>query len=162
MSKRSAGASAIIRSLNNTSAKSSVPVFRAGDAVKVHARIVEGNKERIQIFQGVVISRKGRNGPNATFTVRKVSYNVGVERIFLLHSPRIDKIEVLNSGVVRRAKLFYLRDIKGKAGKIRSKLLESVGAEVLTGGEVGSEANAESTQETEAAETEAGAESTAA
>lgn len=147
MGKRSAGAAAILKSLNNTSAKSSVPVFRAGDSVKVHARIVEGNKERIQIFQGVVISRKGRNGPNATFTVRKVSYNVGVERIFLLHSPRIDKIEVLNSGIVRRAKLFYLRDIKGKAGKIRSKLLQSVGAEVLTGGAIGAEqASAESTE----------------
>ena len=152
MGKRSAGAAAILKSLNNSNAKSSVPVFRAGDAVKVHARIVEGNKERIQIFQGVVICRKGRNGPTATFTVRKVSYNVGVERVFLLHSPRIDKIEVLNSGIVRRAKLFYLRDIKGKAGKIRSKLLQSVGAEVLTGGSIGAEAEGAESADSESTE----------
>ena len=132
MGKRSAGAAAILKSLNTSSAKASVPTFRAGDSVKVHARIVEGTKERIQIFQGVVISRKGRNSPNATFTVRKVSYNVGVERVFLLHSPRIDKIEVLNSGIVRRAKLFYLRGVKGKAGKIRSKIIQNVGEEVIT------------------------------
>lgn len=137
MGKRSAGAAAIIKSLDNKSTKASVPVFRAGDAVKVHARIVEGSKERIQIFQGIVISRKGRNGPSATFTVRKVSYNVGVERVFMLHSPRIDKIEVLNSGIVRRAKLFYLRDVKGKSGKIRSKILQGAGAEVATGGAIG-------------------------
>lgn len=134
MAKRSAGATAILKSIKTTSktgSKSRIPTFRPGDSVKVHARIVEGSKERVQVFQGVVISRKGRNGPNATFTVRKVSYNVGVERIFLLHSPRIEKIEVLNSGIVRRAKLFYLRDVKGKAGKIRSKLLQTVGGEVL-------------------------------
>ena len=106
-----------------TPSKSDVPSFRVGDTVKVHARIVEGNKERVQVFQGVVIRRRGRTQPAATFTVRKISYNVGVERTFLIHSPRIDKIEVITRGVVRRAKLFYLRDTVGKAGKIRSRLM---------------------------------------
>ena len=108
-----------------TPMKSDVPSFRVGDTVKVHARIVEGNKERVQVFQGVVIRRRGRMQPAATFTVRKISYTVGVERTFLIHSPRIDKIEVVIRGVVRRAKLFYLRDTVGKASKIRSRLMTS-------------------------------------
>ena len=120
----------LITSLGNIPVKTDVPAFRPGDTVKVHARIVEGTKERVQVFQGVVIRRKKGNQPNATFTVRKVSYNVGVERTFLLHSPRIEKIEVLSRGIVRRAKLFYLRDIRGKAGKIKAQLL--TGAEELT------------------------------
>jgi large subunit ribosomal protein L19 len=131
MAKRSTGAAAILKSLNQSSLKRSVPQFKAGDTIKVHARIVEGNKERIQIFQGVVISRKGRNGPKATFTVRKVSYNIGVERIFMLHSPRVEKIEVVTQGLVRRAKLFYLRETKGKAGKVKSRLVQKIGADII-------------------------------
>ena len=119
----------VIASLGRIPVKNNIPAFRAGDTVKVHARIVEGQKERIQVFQGVVIRRKNGSKPSATFTVRKVSYNVGVERTFPLHSPRVEKIEVLTRGVVRRAKLFYLRDIRGKASKIKSQLL--TGAEEL-------------------------------
>jgi large subunit ribosomal protein L19 len=97
-----------------------IPPFRSGDTVKVHVKIREGDKERIQVFEGVVIRRhRGRLG--ATFTVRKVSYGVGVERIFPLHSPKIDKVEVLRRGRVRRARLYYLRDRIGKAARIREK-----------------------------------------
>lgn len=97
--------------------KDDVPEFRAGDTVKVHVRVVEGNKQRIQIFQGVVIARRG-GGSRESFTVRKISGGVGVERVFPLHSPTIDKIEVLRRGKVRRAKLYYLRDLRGKAARI--------------------------------------------
>jgi large subunit ribosomal protein L19 len=97
-----------------------LPGFAAGDTVKVHVKIKEGEKERIQVFQGVVISkRKGMT--NATFTVRKVSYGVGVERIFPLHSPIIDKIEVVTRGRVRRSKIYYLRKLRGKAARIRER-----------------------------------------
>jgi len=97
-----------------------LPDFAAGDTVKVHVKIKEGEKERIQVFQGVVISKK--NGTtNATFTVRKVSYGIGVERIFPLHSPIIDKIEVVTRGRVRRAKIYYLRKLRGKAARIRER-----------------------------------------
>jgi large subunit ribosomal protein L19 len=97
--------------------KSNVPVLRAGDQVKVHTKIKEGDKERIQIFEGVIIAKR-EGGPRGTFTVRKVSYGVGVERIFPTHSPRIDKIEVVNHGEVRRSRLFYLRDLQGKAARL--------------------------------------------
>jgi large subunit ribosomal protein L19 len=97
-----------------------IPDFRPGDTVKVHVRVVEGSRERIQIFQGVVISRKG-GGTRETFTVRKISFGVGVERTFPLHSPIISKIEVVSQGRVRRAKLYYLRDRVGKAAKVREK-----------------------------------------
>lgn len=97
--------------------KDDVPEFRAGDTVKVHVRVVEGNKQRIQIFQGVVIARRG-GGSRESFTVRKISGGVGVERVFPLHSPTIDKIEVVRRGKVRRAKLYYLRDLRGKAARI--------------------------------------------
>jgi large subunit ribosomal protein L19 len=97
-----------------------IPDFRPGDTVKVHVRVVEGNRERIQIFQGVVISRKG-GGVRETFTVRKVSFGIGVERTFPLHSPIISKIEVMTLGKVRRAKLYYLRDRVGKAAKVKEK-----------------------------------------
>ena len=96
-----------------------VPEFRVGDTVKVHTKISEGDKERIQIFEGVVI-RKKRGHATTTFTVRKMSYGVGVERIFPLYSPRIDKIEVMSSGKVKRARLFYLRDLQGKAARLKS------------------------------------------
>jgi large subunit ribosomal protein L19 len=97
-----------------------VPAFAPGDEVKVHVRVVEGNRERIQVFQGNVIARSG-SGVQETFTVRKVSFSVGVERIFPLHSPIIQKLEVVRRGDVRRAKLYYLRERTGKAAKIKEK-----------------------------------------
>ncbi len=97
-----------------------IPDFLPGDTVKVHVKIKEGEKERLQAFQGVVISRRG-GAMSATFTVRKVSYGVGVERIFPLHSPAIDRVEIVSRGRVRRAKLYYLRNLKGKAARIREK-----------------------------------------
>jgi large subunit ribosomal protein L19 len=97
-----------------------IPDFKTGDTIKVHARIKEGEKERIQVFQGVVI-RKRRGQTGATFTVRKVSYGVGVERIFPLHSPNIDKVEIVTRGKVRRGKLYYLRNLRGKAARIKEK-----------------------------------------
>ena len=102
------------------SLRSDIPEFRAGDTLKVHVRVVEGNKSRVQIFQGVVIRRSG-GGVRETFTVRKVSYGVGVERTFPVHSPVIDRIELVSRGDVRRAKLYYLRGLRGKAAKIREK-----------------------------------------
>jgi large subunit ribosomal protein L19 len=96
------------------------PDFGPGDTVKVHVKIKEGEKERIQIFQGVVISKR-KGSTNATFTVRKVSYGIGVERIFPLHSPTLDKIEVVTKGRVRRAKIYYLRNLKGKAARIKER-----------------------------------------
>jgi large subunit ribosomal protein L19 len=102
------------------SLKSDLPAFRAGDTLKVHVKVVEGNKTRVQLFQGVVISRSGA-GVSETFTVRKVSYGVGVERTFPLHTPIIEKIEVVTRGDVRRAKLYYLRDLRGKKAKIRER-----------------------------------------
>lgn len=100
--------------------KDGIPEFRAGDTVKVHVRVVEGKKQRIQIFQGVVIARKG-GGSRESFTVRKMSGVYGVERIFPLHSPSIDKIEVVRRGKVRRAKLYYLRELRGKAARIEER-----------------------------------------
>ena len=97
-----------------------LPSFNVGDTVRVHFKIVEGEKERIQVFEGVVI-RKRKGGVGATFTVRKVSYGIGVERIFPLHSPRIEKIEIVNRGRVRRARLYYLRKLRGKAARIKTK-----------------------------------------
>jgi len=117
------GASPLIQKIETDQRRTDIPSFRSGDTVRVHAKIVEGSKERVQVFEGVVIkTTKGANHANATFTVRKVSYNVGVERTFLLHSPRIDKIEVTRSGKVRRSRLFYLRPLRGKAARIKSKL----------------------------------------
>ena len=107
-------------SIDAASLRSDVPVFRPGDTVKVHVRVVEGNRERIQVFQGVVIRRQG-GGVRETFTVRKVSFGVGVERTFPVHSPILAKIEVVTRGDVRRAKLYYLRDRIGKAAKIKEK-----------------------------------------
>jgi len=99
--------------------------FRVGDTVKVHVKIVEGEKERIQPFEGVVIRKKG-GGIRSTFTVRKISYGIGVERIFPLHSPRVDRIDVISRGKVRRAKLFYLRNLKGKAARIKAEKKQTV------------------------------------
>ena len=100
--------------------KEDVPEFSPGDNVKVHVKVIEGNRERVQIFQGIVIARKGE-GLRESFTVRKVSFGVGVERIFPLHSPNIEKIELVTRGDVRRAKLYYLRDRVGKSAKIKEK-----------------------------------------
>ena len=100
--------------------RTDLPVFRVGDTLKVHVKIVEGDKERIQSFEGVVIRKKG-GGIRSTFTVRKISYGIGVERIFPTHSPRLDRIDVISHGKVRRAKLFYLRSLKGKAARIRGE-----------------------------------------
>ena len=102
------------------SLRDDIPDFQAGDTVKVHVRVVEGNKERVQIFEGVVIARRG-SGINESFTVRKLSFGVGVERTFPLHSPIMAKVEFLTRGDVRRAKLYYLRDRVGKAAKVREK-----------------------------------------
>ena len=110
----------VIDELNAAALRSDIPAFRAGDTVKVHVKVVEGNRSRVQLFQGVVIRRSG-GGIRETFTVRKVSFGVGVERTFPVHSPIIDKIEVATRGDVRRAKLYYLRELRGKAAKIREK-----------------------------------------
>ena len=112
--------SPIIAKLEQSQLRSDLPEFRVGDTVRVHYKIVEGEKERVQVFQGVVLKRH-RAGVRSTFTVRKVSFGVGVERIFLQHSPRIDRIEVVSKGVVRRARLFYLRDLAGKAARVRDE-----------------------------------------
>jgi large subunit ribosomal protein L19 len=110
----------IIEGLEREQMRLDIPDFRPGDTIKVHARIKEGDKERIQVFQGAVIrKRKGRTG--ATFTVRKVSYGIGVERIFPLHSPNIDKVEIVTRGKVRRSRLYYMRKLRGKAARIKEK-----------------------------------------
>lgn len=105
-------------SLNAASLRSDIPDFRTGDTLKVHVRVIEGNRSRIQVFQGVVIGRQG-GGIGETYTVRKVSFGVGVERKFPLHSPIVEKVEVVTRGDVRRAKLYYLRDLRGKKAKIK-------------------------------------------
>src|SRR5436189_4000376 len=106
--------------LDAESLRTDIPAFRPGDTLKVHVRVVEGNRARIQVFQGVVIRRQGA-GLRETFTVRKISFGVGVERTYPVHSPTLDRIEVLTRGDVRRAKLYYLRDLRGKAAKIKEK-----------------------------------------
>jgi large subunit ribosomal protein L19 len=110
----------ILEALEKEQMRTDIPDFRPGDTVKVHARIKEGEKERVQIFKGVVI-RKRNGNTGATFTVRKVSYGVGVEKIFPLHSPLVDKIEIITRGRVRRARLYYLRKLRGKASRIKEK-----------------------------------------
>lgn len=108
----------LLNSLVKEQLKTDLPEFKSGDTVTVHVRIVEGTRERIQLFEGVVIRRRG-GGISETFTVRKISYGVGVERTFPVHTPKIDKIDVVRRGRVRRAKLYYLRDLRGKAARIR-------------------------------------------
>ncbi len=108
----------LLREITKDQLKSNLPDFRAGDTVKVHVKVVEGQRERIQIFEGVVIKRNG-GGISETFTVRKISYGVGVERTFPLNSPKVDRIEVVRQGKVRRAKLYYLRKLTGKAARIK-------------------------------------------
>ncbi|MDQ3733826.1 MAG: 50S ribosomal protein L19 [Actinomycetota bacterium] len=106
--------------LDAESLRDDIPDFRPGDSVKVHVRVVEGNRSRIQVFQGVVLRRQG-GGVRETFTVRKISFGVGVERTFPVHTPVVEKIEIVTRGDVRRAKLYYLRDLRGKAAKIKEK-----------------------------------------
>ena len=108
----------LLNSIVKDQLRTDIPEFKAGDSVKVHVRIVEGDRERIQLFEGVVIKRRG-GGISETFTVRKISYGVGVERTFPIHTPKIEKIEVSRRGRVRRAKLYYLRNLRGKAARIR-------------------------------------------
>ena len=110
----------IIRILEQEQLRTDIPQFRPGDTVRVQVKVVEGTRERLQTFEGLVIARSGGSS-RETFTVRRVSYGVGVERTFPVHSPRVDKIEVVRRGVVRRAKLFYLRDLTGKAARIKEK-----------------------------------------
>ncbi len=124
----------VLDSVDVASIRKDIPAFRPGDELKVHVRVIEGNKSRVQVFQGVVIARQG-SGVRETFTVRKISYGVGVERIFPVHAPVIEKIEVVRRGEVRRAKLYFLRDLRGKAAKIRERrvadeLVPSTGAAV--------------------------------
>jgi len=110
----------ILDVVDAASLRKDIPQFRAGDELKIHVRVIEGSKSRLQVFQGVVIRRQG-DGVRETFTIRKVSYGVGVERTFPVHTPVIEKIELVKKGEVRRAKLYYLRDLRGKAAKIREK-----------------------------------------
>ena len=109
-----------IAELEQAQIRSDIPDFRPGDTLRVHVRVVEGSRSRIQVFQGIVIRRQG-SGARETFTVRKISYSVGVERTFPLHSPSIDKIELVTRGRVRRAKLYYLRSLRGKAARIKER-----------------------------------------
>jgi large subunit ribosomal protein L19 len=111
----------VIDLLKREQEKQEVPILRSGDTVRVHVKVVEGTRERLQVFEGVVIAVKGKVGLSTSFTVRRLAHGVGVERTFLVHAPRIDKIEVLRHGQVRRAKLFYLRDKVGKHARIRER-----------------------------------------
>jgi large subunit ribosomal protein L19 len=111
----------LIREITQEQFKSEIPSFRPGDTLKVYVKVIEGQRERIQLFEGIVIKRRG-SGISETFTVRKISNGVGVERTFPLHSPRIDKMEVARQGKVRRAKLYYLRKLRGKAARIQEKI----------------------------------------
>jgi len=165
----------VIDLLEREQEKHEVPVLRSGDTVRVHVKVVEGTRERIQVFEGVVIALGGKTGLGSTFTVRRVTHGVGVERTFLVHSPRLDKIEVLRHGDVRRAKLYYLREKVGKRARIRERR-EPIGggqmtrsraaAEVVDGEEyteaeddVAVEAAADVTDEPEAEAVEVAAES---
>ncbi len=112
--------STVIERINQEQMRQDHPDFRPGDTIKVYIRIIEGNKERVQIFQGVVIKRK-RGSMGASYTVRKISHGVGVEKTFALHNPRIEKIELVSRGRVRRSRLYYLRQLKGKAARIRDR-----------------------------------------
>jgi large subunit ribosomal protein L19 len=110
----------VLDAVDAASLRKDIPQFRAGDELKIHVRVIEGSKSRIQVFQGIVMRRQG-DGVRETFTIRKISYGVGVERTFPVHTPVIEKIELVKKGDVRRAKLYYLRDLRGKAAKIREK-----------------------------------------
>ena len=115
-----------IDAIHPNTTRRDLPPFRSGDTVRVHVNITEGDKQRIQVFEGVVLRRRGR-GPSATFTVRKVSYGVGVERVFPVESPNVRKVEIKSRGHVRRARLYYLRDLRGKKARLRSKVRDLSG-----------------------------------
>lgn len=121
--------SAIIQKLESQQVKKNIPTFAVGDTVRVHLRIIEGDKERLQVFTGTVIARKG-SGLSETFSVHRVAYGEGMERVFMLHSPRIAKIEIMKEGHVRRSKLYYLRGTSGKAAKVKARYSARRGAEV--------------------------------
>ena len=121
----------IIKSIEHEQLKSKVPVLTVGNTVKVHVKVKEGNRERIQVFEGIIIKKQG-GGSNETFTVRKISYGVGVEKTFLVHSPMVEKVEVVRVGKARRAKLYYLRDRVGKASKTKEKLGARIENEEIT------------------------------
>lgn len=110
----------LIEALEKEQLRTDIPDFKPGDTVRAHVKVVEGTRERVQVFEGVVIHRKG-TGVRETFTIRRISYNVGVERTFPVHSPRLERIEVVRRGIVRRAKLYYLRNLRGKAARIRER-----------------------------------------
>ena len=133
----------IIKSIEHEQMKNKVPELRVGNTVKVHVRVKEGNRERIQVFEGIIIKVQG-GGVNTTFTVRRVSYGVGVEKTFLLHSPAVEKVEVVRVGKARRAKLFYLRDRLGKSAKAKERVgARSENNEIVIKEEMGEEPVAE-------------------
>lgn len=136
----------IIDKINRENLRGDLPEFRTGDTLRVYCKIKEGDKERIQIFEGVCISKK-RGGINSAFTVRKSSYGVGVERVFPLHSPQIDRIEVANQGKVRRSRLYYLRKLRGKSARIEGRQQGEIeGAQGDAGEEAGEATAAETTK----------------
>ena len=142
----------IIKSLEHEQLKNKIAVLNVGDTIKVHVRIKEGNRERIQVFEGIIIKKQG-GGLNETFTVRKTSYGVGVEKTFLVHSPLVEKIEVVRVGVARRAKLFYLRDRVGKSAKTKEKKGARIETkEIIVKEEIAPEAPVAEVVETPAAE----------
>ena len=143
----------VLDALDAASLRKDIPQFRSGDELKIHVRVIEGNKSRLQVFQGIVIRRQG-DGIRESFTIRKVSYGVGVERTFPVHTPVIEKIELVKKGDVRRAKLYYLRDLRGKAAKIREKRdgIEGYGDGITSTPEAAVEEVAEIVVETPAVE----------
>jgi large subunit ribosomal protein L19 len=124
-----------LKVITDSTLRTDIPEFNIGDTIRVHAKIVEGAKERIQVFEGVVLKRSKGNHSDASFTVRKISYNIGVERTFPLHSPRIDKIEVVTRAKVRRARLFYLRPLRGKATRMKTIYVSNLNKENAKQGE---------------------------
>jgi large subunit ribosomal protein L19 len=152
----------ILDTIERESMRKDLPPFRSGDTVRVHVRVKEGDKERIQVFEGVVIRRR-RGGNSATFTVRKISYGVGVERIFPVESPSVAKVEIKSRGHVRRSRLYYLRDLRGKKARLRTKLRD-LSSLLVPGEEAGTAAEALAAErsvsraEQHAAEVEAGGE----
>jgi large subunit ribosomal protein L19 len=142
---------ALIRKLESKQLKKNIVSFKVGDTVRIHTRIIEGEKERIQVFTGTVIARKG-TGTSETFSVHRVAYGEGMERVFLLHSPRISKIEVIKEGQVRRSKLYYLRGTSGKASKVRARVGRRIKAAEVVETAVGNE-EAKPVEETSSAST---------
>ena len=142
----------IIKSIEHEHLKNKIPYLKIGDTVRVHVRIKEGNRERIQVFEGIVIKKQG-GGINETFTVRRISYGVGVEKTFLIHAPSVEKVEVIRVGKARRAKLYYLRDRVGKSAKTKEKIGARIETKELVIKEDLTEATLEDAPKTEAVET---------